>query len=117
MKLTEISRVLEANYIGYVTDSDKEIRRFCGCDLMSDVLSFIKSDALLLTGLTNLQVVRTAEMADVSAICFVRGKRPPDETIKLAGDKKLPLLGTDLTLYECCGRLYGEGLESCDELK
>lgn len=117
MKLTEISRVIEANFIGNITDSDKEIRRVCGCDLMSDVLSFIKSDALLLTGLTNLQVVRTAEMADVAAICFVRGKRPPDETIELAGDKKLPLLGTDLTLYECCGRLYREGLHSCDETK
>lgn len=117
MKLTEISRVIEANFIGYIVDSDNEVKRVCGCDLMSDVLAFIKSDALLLTGLTNLQVVRTAEMADVTAICFVRGKCPPDETVRLAGDKKLPLLATNLTLYECCGRLYREGLRGCDELK
>jgi predicted transcriptional regulator len=117
MKLTEISRVIEADFIGYITDSDKEVKRVCGCDLMSDVLSFIKSDALLLTGLTNPQVVRTAEMADVAAVCFVRGKCPPDETVRLAGDKKLPLMATKLTLYECCGRLYREGLQSCDELE
>ena len=85
----------------------------CGADLMSDVLAFTHAGTLLLTGLTNPQVVRTAEMAGISAIVFVRGKIPPPETIKLAEEKGIPLLATRYTLYETCGRLYTAGLPSC----
>jgi hypothetical protein len=82
---------------------------------MSDVLAFAKTGALLLTGLTTSQVVRTAEMADIVAICFVRGKRPPEETVKLALDSGLPLLATDLPMFESCGRLHEHGMKGCSE--
>ena len=117
MTLNEIAKLLEAKAIGDNTDLSKEIRMVCGSDLMSDVLAYIKSDSLLLTGLANIQVVRTAEMAEVTAVCFVRGKEPQDDTIKLAAEKGLPLLMTELSMYESCGRLYKEGLTSCDERK
>ncbi len=117
MTLNEIAKLLEAKSIGDEADLNKEIRMVCGSDLMSDVLAYIKSDSLLFTGLTNIQVVRTAEMAEVTAVCFVRGKDPQDDTIKLAAEKGMPLLKTDLTMYEACGRLYKEGLNSCDERK
>ena len=82
---------------------------------MSDVLSFVKPGALLLTGLINPQVVRTAEMADLRAICFVRGKKPAQETIEMAESKDIPLLTTPLLLFESCGRLHREGLSGCSE--
>jgi hypothetical protein len=72
----------------------------CGSDLMSDVLAFVKPECLLLTGLTNPQVVRTAEMADLGSVCFVRGKKPDEQTVKLAKSKKIPLLMTPLS-FEC----------------
>ena len=70
---------------------------------------------LLLTGLTNPQVGRTAEMANVVAVCFVRGKKPQPETIALAASHKLPLLLTGLPMFESCGRLYREGVTGCSE--
>ena len=85
----------------------------CGADLMSDVLAFTHAGTLLMTGLTNPQVVRTAEMAGIVAIVFVRGKLPPPETIALAQDKDIPLLASKYTMYETCGRLYQIGLPSC----
>jgi predicted transcriptional regulator len=84
---------------------------------MSDVLAFAKPGSLLLTGLTNPQVVRTAEMADLRAICFVRGKKPEKETIEMAESKDIPLLVTPLPMFESCGRLYREGLPGCSEYK
>jgi len=110
MMLNEISKILEADLIGNVKDLNKEIKMVYGSDLMSDVLAFAESDSLLLTGSTNIQVVRTAEMADVAGICIVRGKQPHQETVKLADEKKIPLLVTKLSMYESCGRLYKEGL-------
>jgi len=80
---------------------------------MSDVLAFTHAGTLLLTGLTNSQVVRTAEMAGIFAIVFVRGKLPPSDTVALAQEKGIPLLASKYTMYETCGRLYGSGLPSC----
>jgi len=117
MLLGEICKILEADLVSNVKSFDKEINMVCGSDLMSDVLAFIKADSLLLTGLVNPQVVRTAEMAEIAAICFVRGKRPQDEAIKLANEKKIPLLATTLSMYESCGRLHKRGLRGCDETK
>ena len=114
MKLKEILEVLEAEILTDGIDLDMEIPCAAGADLMSDVLAFSKPRALLLTGLTNLQVVRTAEMADIAAIVFVRKKRPPPETIALAKEKNIPLLAAPYTLFEMCGRLYQHGMKSCD---
>ena len=116
MTLEKIIDVLKG---GILTSSDRlnrEVHTGCGCDLMSDVLAFIKPDALLLTGLTNRQVIRTAEMADIKAICFVRGKQPGREVVDLAEEKDIPLLTTSLPLFEACGRLYRSGLSGCSEL-
>ena len=115
MTLEEVKEILRAEVITGSNNLQMEVRMGCGCDLMSDVLAFSKSESLLLTGLTNVQVVRTAEMADIAAICFVRGKKPDGETIKLANSKGLPLLTTELPLFESCGQLYKHGLIGCSE--
>ncbi len=115
MLLRKISEILQADPIGKFEDPDKDIEMAYGSDLMSDVLTFVKSGSLLLTGLTNAQVVRTAEMAEIGAICFVNNKRPQEEMIILANEKKIPLLTTKLFMYECCGRLYKKGLPSVND--
>ena len=115
MKLKDIVKILNAEVITGADLLEADIKMACGCDLMSDVLSFVKSESLLLTGLTNPQVVRTAEMADLAAICFVRGKMPGSETIEIAKSKDIPLLTTDLPMFESCGRLHRKGLSGCSE--
>jgi len=117
MTLQEIKEILMAQEIIAPQNPQMEIEMACGSDLMSDVLSFAKEDSLLLTGLTNIQVVRTAEMANIKALVFVRGKEPDRETIALAGAKKIPLLFTTLPMYEACGRLYRAGLPGCSEVR
>ena len=77
---------------------------------MSDVLAYVKDKGLLLTGLMNLQVIRTAEMMDINAICFVRGKKPSQDLIDLANDTNLVLMGTEYPLYVSSGKLYNNGL-------
>ncbi len=114
MKLEEVKKLLNAQML-VAPQEDLEIKIACGCDLMSDVLAFAKEDSLLLTGLTNLQVVRTAEMANITALVFVRGKEPDREAVALALAKKIPILLTDLPMYEACGRLYAHGLKGCSE--
>src|SRR5512137_39179 len=84
MKLEELIKVIKGKLINPAADTGREIKGGCGADLMSDVLASIQPEAVLLTGLTNPQVVRTAQMADISAIVFVRGKLPPEETILIA---------------------------------
>ena len=82
---------------------------------MSDVLAFIKPNALLLTGLTNVQSVRTANVAEVKAIVYVRGKFPDKDAVALAQEEGIVLLATNLPLYESCGRLYARGLPGGSE--
>jgi len=115
MKLNDIQRILGAEVITGTEFLQEDIKMACGSDLMSDVLAFVKTGSLLLTGLTNPQVVRTAEMADLRAICFVRGKKPGRETIEMAESKDIPLLVTSLPMFESCGRLHREGLPGCSE--
>jgi len=114
MKLKKILEVLEGELLTDGTDLEMEIPCAAGADLMSDVLSFGKPGAILLTGLTNPQVVRTAEMAEMAGIVFVRGKRPPPETVALAREKRIPLIAAPYTLFEMCGRLYQHGMIGCD---
>ena len=114
MKLGKILEILEGEMLTDGADPDMEIPCAAGADLMSDVLAFGKPNAVLLTGLTNPQVVRTAEMADIAAIVFVRGKRPPPETLTLAKEKGIPLVAAPYTLFEMCGRLFKNGMASCD---
>ena len=114
MKLSEIKKIIEGKVLWDNDYLGKEIKMACGSDLMSDVLAFIKPGSLLLTGLTNPQVVRTAEMAEIIAICFVRGKEPERETIELAKEKGISLLTSKCSMFESCGRLYKKGLPGCD---
>ncbi|HUT01419.1 MAG TPA: DRTGG domain-containing protein [Phycisphaerae bacterium] len=116
MNLAEAQGILEAEVIVGSHLEEIQVRMACGADLMSDVLAFTKKDALLLTGLTNAQVVRTGEMAEIAAICFVRGKRPSEETISLAEENGVPLLASPLPMFEGCGRLYRAGLRGCSEV-
>ena len=115
MTLEEVRAILEAEVVVGSGLDKVAVEMGCGADLMSDVLAFTKTGALLLTGLTNAQVVRTSDVADVVGICFVRGKTPPKETVELARRQDLPLLTTQLPMFEACGRLYREGLKGCSE--
>lgn len=117
MLLREISEILQADSIGDFEAPDKDIKMAYASDLMSDVLAFVKSGSLLLTGLTNPQVIRTAEMAEIVVVCFVNGKKPQQETIELAREKNIPLLATKLFMYECCGRLHKKDLSGGDDSK
>jgi len=113
MKLSQIIPIVEGTLL-CDAHLDVEITCVCAADLMSDVLAFAEPGSLLLTGLCNPQVVRTAEMADIVGIIFVRGKQPSSETVALAKEKGIPLALTSLTMFEICGRLYQAGLRSCE---
>ncbi len=117
MVVRKVMEILEAELLTGKDGLDVEIQMACGADLMSDVLAFSKSESLLLTGLTNPQVIHTAEIADIRAVCFVRGKRPPTETVELAGDRGIPLLCTSLPMYESCGRLYNHNVPGCSQVE
>jgi predicted transcriptional regulator len=110
MKLRDLMRVVEAEVILGDDKLDLDVQRAFAADLMSDVLAFATEGSILLTGLTNSQVIRTAEMVDISAVLFVRGKRPQPEAVALARASGIPLLTTPCILYETCGRLYGCGV-------
>jgi len=114
MKLSEIKEILNAKVYTGEEFLDKEIKSACGSDLMSDVLAFVKDRALLLTGLINPQVIRTAEMMDIEAIIFVRGKEPEDSIIGMAKMKDMVLMSTDYPLYIASGMLYTKGLNNND---
>lgn len=113
MKLREVLQLIDGKVLTRNTNLDLEVEMGCGADLMSDVLAFTHAGTLLMSGLTNPQVVRTAEMAGIQAIVFVRGKIPPPETIALAEEKGIALLASKYTMFETCGRLYRAGLPSC----
>jgi len=114
MKLRKIVEIIDGDILaGEAIIDDIDCKEACGCDLMSDVLAFTKEKALLLTGLTNLQVIRTAEVADLLAVVFVRGKRPEDEVLSMAEKAEIPLLTTKYPLYETSGLLWSAGLAGC----
>ncbi|MFW6006597.1 MAG: hypothetical protein ACOC4G_05110 [Bacillota bacterium] len=110
MKLRQIKDILNLKTL-VPGDTELEIKSGCGSDLLSDVLAFSQQKTLLLTGLTNPQVVRTAEMIGIKVIIFVRGKKPQTETIELAEEKEIALYGSAKSLFESCGLLYENGLK------
>jgi predicted transcriptional regulator len=110
LNLSEIQKLLRADVLTGDLDDNLEVKVAKASDLMSDVLTFSCSGALLITGLTNSQSIRTAQVADLCAIVFVRGKRPTADTIQLAKDGKIPLLATGFSMYEACGILFSNGL-------
>ena len=110
MKIQQIAELLNAKVLCGEDRLDGTVKSACGCDMMSDVLAFVKDQAVLITGLCNPQVVRTAEMMDMKCIVFVRGKTPPPEVIELAEESGIVLLGTEERMYVACGKLYENGL-------
>ena len=110
MKISEIQALLKADVVCGEEMLDKEVYSACGSDMMSDVLAYVKDQAVLLTGLVNPQVVRTAEMMDMVCIVFVRSKCPTEEMISLAKESGMVLLKTRKRMYEACGKLYACGL-------
>jgi predicted transcriptional regulator len=110
MTLAEVKKILDADVIVGDDKLQTEVRAGFAADLMSDVLAYVKEGSILLTGLTNPLVIRTADTLDLSAIVFVRGKRPAPDAVKLAEEKKIPLLATRYIMFESCGRLYAAGM-------
>lgn len=117
MVLEKVKEILQAEVIVGDEYLQRKVITAGGSDMMSDVLSFMKPGSLLLTGLINAQSVRTAEIAEIAAICYVRSKQPLPETVELAKEKRIPLLSTRFTMYESCGRLYQAGLAGRDVQK
>ncbi|MHB9033101.1 MAG: DRTGG domain-containing protein [Anaerolineae bacterium] len=117
MTLDQVLKLVDGMAVSQDIDLRTDVQMACGADLMSDVLAFTHAGTILLTGLTNPQVVRTAEMTGIKAILFVRGKIPPQDTIALAQEKGIPLLASRFTMFETCGKLYQAGLPSCGLFK
>lgn len=111
MKISEIAALLDARVYCGEDMMDREVHSGCGCDLMSDVLAYVKDQAVLLTGLVNPQVIRTAEMMDIICIVFVRGKEPTEAMIELARERSIAILSTNFRMFSSCGILCAAGLQ------
>ena len=116
MNVKEMMKIVSGTLLTPDVPLTREVKGGCGADLMSDVLASIKPEAVLLTGLCNIQVVRTAQMADVCAIVFVRGKMPSADTIELAAEESIPLISSPFGTFELCGRLFRAGLHSFEDV-
>jgi len=110
MTIRDIQKALGARLVYGEEFLDKEVHNACGSDMMSDVLAFVKDQAVLLTGLCNPQVIRTAEMMDIVCIVFVRDKRPDEDMIELAKERGIAILATGHRMFGACGILYTAGL-------
>ncbi len=110
MKICEIKDLLGAEVLCGEDMLEHDVSSACCSDMMSDVLAYVKEQAVLLTGLVNPQVVRTAEMMDMKCIVFVRGKKPDESMIELAKENGIPLLRTKREMFTSCGILYENGL-------
>ena len=110
MTIKMMKELLDARVLCGEDSLGKEVTSAFGCDLMSDVLAYVNNQAVLLTGLVNPQVIRTALMMDMICIVFVRSKEPSPEMLELARDSGIVIMATDKTLYNSCGLLYSNGL-------
>ena len=110
MKISEIKELLSAEVLAGEDTLDYEVASACCSDMMSDVLAYVKDQSVLLSGLVNPQVIRTAVMMDMVCIVFVRSKAPSDEMLALARESGIVVMITDKTMYTSCGLLYSNGL-------
>ena len=115
MTINDIRELLGAEVLCGSERLDMEVHSACGSDMMSDVLAYVKNQAVLLTGLVNAQVIRTAEMMDMICIVFVRSKRPSQDMLELARESGIAVLTNPLRMYEACGKLYMSGLKGNGE--
>jgi predicted transcriptional regulator len=114
MNLSEIKTIIDGAVINEPVNMSSEVKGAYSADLMSDVLAYIQPGSVLITGLCNPQVIRTAQMADIQAVIIVRGKRVPAETIELANKEEIPIILSSFGMYEVCGRLFQAGLPSLE---
>ena len=114
MKLSQIVEALEAKVLTGDDLLEKDIDTCGASDLMSDILAGLSEGCILLTGLTTVQVIRTAMVAEVGAVVFVRGKTPPQEVIDLAQEQELPLISSPYSMFVSCGRLHACNLTGLD---
>ena len=110
MKIKDIAELLGAEVLTPEISTETEVHTACGSDMMSDVLAFVKNQAVLVTGLNNPQVIRTANMMDMVCVVYVRGKRPDEMSLKLAEEYGICVLTTTTPMFACCGILYEHGL-------
>lgn len=110
MKIKDIAKAMNAKVLTGENNLDEEVFSACASDMMSDVLAFVKEQAVLITGLVNPQVVRTAMMMDMKCIIFVRGKNPDKSLLELAQNKNITILASKMRMYPACGLLYSLGL-------
>ena len=110
MKVSEIASLIDAKIYCGGGDDAPDIHCAFACDMMSDVLAFVKSQAVLITGLVNPQVIRTAEMMDIPCVIIVRGKEPTPLMLELAEDSGITVMSTKLRMFAVCGILYNKGL-------
>lgn len=110
MKLIKIKELLSAEVFCGEELLDHEVNSACCSDMMSDVLAYVKDQGVLLTGLVNPQVIRTAGMMDMVCIVFVRSKMPTEEMIELARESGIVVMQSSMRAYEASGVLYSAGL-------
>ena len=110
MRLREIVEILDADVLVESDGLEREITAACAADLMSDVMAYVKDNVLLLTGLLNVQVIRTAEMMDIKAVLFVRGKKPGEDILQMAEKKNIVVLRTTEPMFIASGKLYSAGI-------
>ena len=110
MTVWEVCNALDAKLLVGEEFLTKDVHAACGSDLLSDVLAFVKDQSVLLTGICNLQVLRTAEMMDIVCIVFVRGKEPDESMLELAEELGIVILSTNHRMFTACGLLYEKGL-------
>ncbi|MCJ7683653.1 MAG: PucR family transcriptional regulator ligand-binding domain-containing protein [Desulfobacteraceae bacterium] len=115
MKLSDIKDLLHAEVVVGQDKLDMPVKAGAASDLMSDMLTGQNNNVVLLTGLCNVQVIRTSVIAGVAAVVLVRGKQPTPEIITQAREHGLPLLSTPFTMFTSCGRLFSKGLRGVDE--
>ena len=115
MTIRDLIPILNAKVLCGEDQLDQEVRSACGSDLMSDVLAFVKDKAVLITGLTNVHVMRTAEMLDIHCVVFARGKIPSDEILEEAREIGIVVLATEYTNYTTCGLMYEAGIRGTNE--
>lgn len=114
MKIKEISEILNAEILTGLNNGEKDIQYGFASDLMSDVLAYANSESLLVTGLNNAQVIRTAEMMDISTVLLVRGKKPCKEILELAQENSVTVLATNYTMFKTCGLLVVNGMKGIE---
>ncbi len=112
MKIRQIQSLLNAELLCGEDELDLDVFSACSSDMMSDVLAFVKDQGVLLTGLVNTQVIRTAAMMDMRCIVFVRGKNPGEDVISLGEDAGIVIMSSNMRMYEACGILYTAGLQA-----